>query len=28
LAYGTFQSDDCVILSPRGRTYVARPCLE
>ena len=28
LAYGTFQSDDCVILSPRGKSYVARACLE
>jgi len=28
LAFGTFQSDNCVILLPRGRTYVAQVCLE
>jgi hypothetical protein len=28
LAVGTFQSDDCVIFSPRGRTYLGRACLE
>ncbi len=28
LAYGTFESDDCVILLPRGRTYVGNACLE
>lgn len=28
LAYGTFESDDCVVLVPRGRTYVAHPCLD
>ncbi|MCA1605649.1 MAG: hypothetical protein LC775_09300 [Acidobacteria bacterium] len=28
LGFGTFESDDCVILRPRGRTYVAKPCLE
>jgi hypothetical protein len=28
LAFGTFQSDNCVIVSPRGQTYVTRPCLD
>lgn len=28
LAFGTFESDNCVILRPRGRTYVAKACLE
>jgi hypothetical protein len=28
LAFGPFESDNCVILRPRGRTYVARPCLD
>lgn len=28
LAFGTFESDNCVIVRPRGRTYVTRPCLD
>lgn len=27
LLAGVFQSDDCVVLRPRGRTYVMRSCL-
>jgi hypothetical protein len=28
LAFGTFESDNCVIVRPRGRTYLTRPCLD
>lgn len=28
LAFGPFESDNCVIVRPRGRTYVTRPCLD
>lgn len=28
LAFGTFQSDNCVIVSPRRQSYVTRPCLD
>lgn len=27
LVVGVFQSDDCVVLRPRGRTYVMKSCL-
>lgn len=27
LVAGVFQSDDCVVLRPRGRTYVTKSCL-
>ena len=28
LAFGTFQSDNCVIVRPRGQSYVTKPCLD
>jgi hypothetical protein len=28
LAVGTFESDNCVIVRPRGQSYVTRACLE
>lgn len=28
LLFGTFQSDNCVIVRPRGRTYLTRACLD
>lgn len=28
LAFGTFESDNCVIVLPRRQSYVTRPCLE
>jgi hypothetical protein len=28
LAFGTFQTDNCVIVSPRRQTYATRPCLD
>jgi hypothetical protein len=28
LAFGTFESDNCVIVSPRRQSYVTRPCLD
>jgi hypothetical protein len=28
LAFGTFQTDNCVIVSPRRQSYATRPCLE
>jgi hypothetical protein len=28
LAFGTFQTDNCVIVRPRGQSYVTRPCLD
>ena len=28
LAFGTFQTDNCVIVRPRRQSYVTRPCLD
>jgi hypothetical protein len=28
LAFGTFESDNCVIVVPRRQSYVTKPCLE